>query len=225
MNDISTLNDEITTLTNKLKNEQPNVYKLLKENPKTLPTTDNSSMQEELLEYKNHLNQLINNNIKQEKMKTHRKLGFDNEETDEVVKGLNELLANLHIHYQKLRNYHWNITGHDFFELHEVFEQEYNAVKLEIDEIAERIRVFDRTPMSTMKEYLATAEIQETGTDLTSSEMVEEILNDFETLLSFMVESIEAADEIGDIATNDLITGFMKRTEKMHWMLTSFNKS
>jgi starvation-inducible DNA-binding protein len=158
-------------------------------------------------------------------MKTHRKLGFDSEETKEVVEGLNHLLANLHVHYQKLRNYHWNVTGHDFFELHEVFEQEYNEVKLEIDEIAERIRVFGKTPMSTMKEYLETSEIKETGTDLSSKEMVEEILNDFETLLSFMVESVEAADKIGDIATNDLITGYIKRTEKIHWMLTSFNKS
>lgn len=158
-------------------------------------------------------------------MKTYRKLGFDSEETNEVVESLNNLLSNLHVHYQKLRNYHWNVTGHDFFELHAVFEQEYNSVKLEIDEIAERIRVFDKTPMSTMKEYLETSEIKETGTDLSSSKMVEEVLSDFEVLLSFMVEAVEAAEKIGDIATDDLITGYITRTEKMHWMLTSFNKS
>jgi starvation-inducible DNA-binding protein len=156
-------------------------------------------------------------------MKTHSKLGFDAEETNEVVEALNNLLANYHVHYQKLRNYHWNVTGHDFFELHEVFEQEYNAVKLAIDEIAERIRVFGKTPLSTLKEYLDVAEIKETGTDLTSGKMVEEILSDFEVLLSFMVDTIEAAEEIGDIATNDLITGYIKRTEKMHWMLTAFS--
>ncbi len=156
-------------------------------------------------------------------MKTHSKLGFDAEETNEVVEALNNLLANYHVHYQKLRNYHWNVTGHDFFELHEVFEQEYNAVKLAIDEIAERIRVFGKTPLSTLKEYLDVAEIKETGTDLPSEKMVEEILSDFEVLLSFMVDAIEAAEEIGDIATNDLITGYIKRTEKMHWMLTAFS--
>lgn len=156
-------------------------------------------------------------------MKTHSKLGFDAEETNEVVEALNNLLANYHVHYQKLRNYHWNVTGHDFFELHEVFEQEYNAVKLAIDEIAERIRVFGKTPLSTLKDYLDVAEIKETGTDLPSEKMVEEILSDFEILLSFMVDAIEAAEEIGDIATNDLITGYIKRTEKMHWMLTAFS--
>lgn len=157
-------------------------------------------------------------------MKTYKKLGFDAEETKEVVDNLNKLLANLHVHYQKLRNYHWNVVGHDFFELHGVFEQEYNAVKLEIDEVAERIRVFGKTPISTMKEYLEVAEIEETGTDLSSKEMVTEILSDFEILLSFMVDTIVAAQEIDDIATEDLITGYITRTEKMHWMLTAFNQ-
>lgn len=155
-------------------------------------------------------------------MKTYRKLGFESEETEEVVDTLNKLLANLHVHYQKLRNYHWNVTGHDFFELHEFFEIEYDAVKLEIDEVAERIRVFGKTPISTLKEYLEISEIEETGTDLGSTDMVKEILNDFEILLSFMVEATEAAEKIGDKGTDDLITGYVKRMEKQHWMLTAF---
>ncbi|MEX1192310.1 MAG: DNA starvation/stationary phase protection protein [Brumimicrobium sp.] len=157
-------------------------------------------------------------------MKTYRRLGFDSEETKEVVENLNKLLANLHVHYQKLRNYHWNVVGPDFFDIHEIFEQEYNEVKLEIDDIAERIRVFGKTPYSTLKKYLEISEVKETGTDLSADDMVKEILSDFEIILSFMIDSAEASDKIGDIATNDLITGFIKRTEKRHWMLTSFSK-
>lgn len=157
-------------------------------------------------------------------MKTFKKLGFDSEETNDVVEKLNKLLANLHVHYQKLRNYHWNVEGPDFFDIHETFEEEYNEVKLEIDEIAERIRVFGKTPYSTLSKYLEVSEIKETGTDLNADEMVKEVLRDFETLLSFMVDSVEAAEKIGDISTDDLITGFMKRREKKHWMLTAFSK-
>ncbi|PHR47272.1 MAG: DNA starvation/stationary phase protection protein [Fluviicola sp.] len=157
-------------------------------------------------------------------MKTYKKLGFDSEETKDVVENLNKLLANLHVHYQKLRNYHWNVEGPDFFDIHETFEEEYNEVKLEIDEIAERIRVFGKTPYSTLSKYLEVSEIKETGTDLKADEMVKEILRDFEILLSFMVDSVEASEKIGDISTNDLVTGFMKRREKKHWMLTAFSK-
>lgn len=159
-----------------------------------------------------------------EKTKIYKKLGFNSEETKEVVTNLNLLLANLHVHYQKFRNYHWNVTGAEFFDIHETTESEYNEVKEEIDEIAERIRVFGATPISTLEEYLKVSEIKETGTDLKAMEMVKEILNDMEILLSFMVDTVESARSIGDISTDDLVTGFMKRREKIHWMLTSFAK-
>lgn len=154
-----------------------------------------------------------------------KKLGFNSEESNRVVDQLNELLCNLQVHYQKLRNYHWNVTGPDFFDVHEQFEQEYEEVKLEIDEIAERIRVFGKTPISTMREYLAHSEIRETGTDLSAHEMVSEIIRDFEILLTHMMDITEVAQEIGDLSTDDMIKGFMHRKEKRHWMLTAFNKS
>src|SRR5690606_33776932 len=100
------------------------------------------------------------------------KLGWTSEETEIISRVLNELLANYSVHYQKLRNYHWNVKGSDFFDLHEQFESQYNEARDNIDAIAERIRVFGKTPMSTMREYLETSEIKETGTDLASDIMV-----------------------------------------------------
>lgn len=155
-------------------------------------------------------------------MKTFRKLGFSDEETDEVVSSLDNLLANLQVHYQKLRNFHWNVEGKDFFELHAQFELEYNDVKIQIDEVAERIRVFGRKPTSTMAGYLALSEIEEAGEDIASEDMVKEVLNDFEVLLSFMVEAVESAENVGDSATADLITSFLKRTEQRHWMFSAW---
>ena len=138
------------------------------------------------------------------------------------MKALNDLLANYHVHYQKLRNYHWNVKGPDFFDIHEKFEEQYNEAKLNIDEIAERVRVFGYTPMSTLKEYLDSSEIKETSTDLSGLEMVTEILNDFEILLSYLVDAADAALEIGDVGTQTIINGFIRGIEKKHWMFTAF---
>lgn len=157
-------------------------------------------------------------------MKEYKKLGFDSKETESIVKNLNSLLANLHVHYQKLRNYHWNVVGGDFFDIHETTEAEYTEVMNEIDEIAERIRVFGATPISTLKEFLEVSEIKETGTDLSSKEIIQEILKDYGVLLSYMTDTVKSAREIGDISTDDLITGLMRRREKMHWMLSAFSK-
>ena len=120
-------------------------------------------------------------------------LGFKTTETTELVNQLNKLLANYQVHYQKLRNFHWNVTGADFFELHEQFEQEYNTVKVVIDVLAERIRIFGSRPFSTFQEYLEHSTITEQPNKLSSEEMVAEIIADFEQLLSCIVTCQELA--------------------------------
>ena len=156
------------------------------------------------------------------KDRIYRKLGYSPLESAEIVTHLNQLLANYHVHYQKLRNFHWNIKGGDFFELHEIFEKQYNKAKVNIDEVAERIRVFGQTPYSTLHEYLENANIKEVGTDLTSYEMVKEILNDYEILLQDMIAVTDAAIDIGDVGTEDLINTFIKNMEKDHWMFNAW---
>lgn len=155
-------------------------------------------------------------------LRAYKKLGFSKSETVEIVDALNLLLANYHVHYQKLRNYHWNVKGPDFFDIHEKFEEQYNEAKLNIDDVAERIRVFGYTPMSSLKEYLEASEIKETGSNLSGTAMVEEILRDYEILLSFMADVANAAINIGDVGTENMINSFIKQMEKSHWMFSAF---
>jgi starvation-inducible DNA-binding protein len=150
------------------------------------------------------------------------KLGWTTEETERTSEALNKLLANYSVHYQKLRNYHWNVKGSDFFDLHEQFEQQYNEARENIDEIAERIRVFGKTPLSTMQDYLNLAEIKETSTDLTSEIMVREILSDYRILLEYMFEVVNIASELGDSGTEEMVKVFIHNLEKHHWMMSAF---
>jgi len=150
------------------------------------------------------------------------KLGWSAEETEEITQALNNLLANYSIHYQKLRNYHWNVKGPDFFDLHEQFEQQYNEALTNIDDIAERIRIFGKTPMSTLKEYLDTSEIKETGSQLTSDIMVRELLSDYRILLQYMFTVVETAGRHRDSGTEEMVKVFINHIEKRHWMLSSF---
>ncbi|MEX0986808.1 MAG: DNA starvation/stationary phase protection protein [Bacteroidales bacterium] len=156
------------------------------------------------------------------KLKTHAKLGFSSMDTAEMVTSMNKLIANYHIFYQKLRNYHWNVTGPDFFDLHDKFEELYTTAVQDIDDIAERIRVFGAVPMSTLKEYLEIAEINETNSRLTAMEMTREVLSDMETLVSFMVDVGDASGSVGDAATMDMMNNMIRTMEKEHWMLTSW---
>ena len=81
-----------------------------------------------------------------------------------VVDHLNDLLANYHIHYQKLRGAHWNVKGNNFFTLHIKFEELYTQAQLTIDEIAERVLTLGKPPVSTFAEYIKISEIKEINT-------------------------------------------------------------
>ncbi|WP_298998115.1 Dps family protein [Flagellimonas sp. S174] len=159
-----------------------------------------------------------------ENNKQYKKLGFTYLETAEIVVHLNTLLANYQVFYNKLRNYHWNIEGPEFFELHEQFEIEYDTVKKNIDIVAERIRVFGIKPNFTLKKTLEMSEIQESEKKLTALETVRDVLKDFEILHENMISAIGAALDTGDIATEQMLTDFLRNLEKRNWMFTSFLK-
>ncbi|MGB5480589.1 MAG: DNA starvation/stationary phase protection protein [Eudoraea sp.] len=157
--------------------------------------------------------------------KPFRKLGFTYLETAEIVVSLNQLMANYFVHYNKLRNFHWNVDGHDFFELHEEFEKEYNTVKQNIDIIAERIRVFGLKPSMKIKEILDLSEIKEVSADkMSPTAMVTEVLKDFDVLHDKMLDVVNAALETGDNVTEQIVTDFMRNLEKRNWMFTSWCK-
>lgn len=158
-----------------------------------------------------------------DKRKTFAKIGYTRAETQELVDALNKLIANYSVHYQKLRNFHWNVKGRDFFDIHEKTEQQYNYAKEAVDGLAERIRVFGQTPYSNMSDYLKHSEVKESSTDLSAIEMVKEILKDQRVLLEYMFNAIEVAIEHGDSATEDMVKSFIKQTEEDHWMWTAFS--
>ncbi|WP_228450557.1 Dps family protein [Chryseolinea soli] len=150
------------------------------------------------------------------------KLGWSSEEVENITHALNDLLVNYSVHYQKLRNYHWNVKGSDFFDLHIEFEQQYKEAQDHIDDIAERIRVFSKTPVSTMGEYLEQSEIKETTSQLSSEIMVRELIADYTILLGYMFAVIEIASAQHDAGTEEMVKVFIHQIEKHHWMLSAF---
>lgn len=149
-------------------------------------------------------------------------LNLDTNKTEKTVYELNVLLADYHLYYQKLRNFHWNILGRNFFDLHEKFEELYNDSKLKIDEIAERILTLRHRPVSNLSRYIEIANIEESKTDLTDVEMIETLLNDHAIMLKQMRNVVKVADEGGDEGTIDLIGAYIRELEKTSWMLDAW---
>lgn len=149
-------------------------------------------------------------------------LGLDNAKTEKTVGELNTLLADYHLYYQKLRNFHWNVIGKNFFDLHEKFEELYDEAKLKVDEIAERILTLRHQPTSNLSDYLKMSDIKESGSQLSDSEMIDTLLKDHRTLLNQMRKVIEVAEAGGDEGTIDLIGAYIRELEKTSWMLDAW---
>lgn len=149
-------------------------------------------------------------------------LGLDEKKTSNTVQELNILLADYHIYYQKLRNFHWNVIGKNFFDLHEKFEELYEDAKVKVDEIAERILTLRYQPTSNLSEYLEKSNLKESKSDLSDSQMIKSLLEDHGTLLKQMRKVAEVADKGGDEGTIDLIGAYIRELEKTSWMLDAW---
>ncbi|MCX2837937.1 MULTISPECIES: Dps family protein [Salinimicrobium] len=149
-------------------------------------------------------------------------LGLDAKETSNTVQELNVLLADYHLYYQKLRNYHWNVIGKNFFDLHEKFEELYDDAKIKIDEIAERILTLRYQPTSNLSEYLKKSNLKESESDLSDSKMIENLLKDHGTILKQMRQVVQVAEKGGDEGTIDLIGAYIRELEKTSWMLDAW---
>lgn len=150
-------------------------------------------------------------------------LNINEENTLLVAKELNQLLADYHVYYQKLRNFHWNIVGRNFFELHEKFEQMYTDARTKIDEIAERILTLQYHPVSRYSRYLKISSITEETPFQTDADMVKILLDDHKTLLKQMHSVVKKANEVEDEGTLDLIGKYIGELEKNSWMLNAWN--
>lgn len=151
-------------------------------------------------------------------------LNMKDEKLIPVVMELNSLLADYNIYYQKLRSFHWNVLGKNFFDLHVQFENMYNDAKIKIDEIAERILTLRHHPVSKFSDYLKIASIQEASIMVTDQEIVETLLNDHKIMLSLMVDVTTKAESAGDEGTIDLVGAYIRELEKTSWMLNAWSK-
>ncbi|MDP2685633.1 MAG: DNA starvation/stationary phase protection protein [Aequorivita sp.] len=150
-------------------------------------------------------------------------LNLDKKKTTATAKELNILLADYHLYYQKLRNFHWNVVGKNFFDLHIKFEDMYEDAKMKVDEIAERILTLRFQPTSNLSDYLKMSNLKESSSDIKDLEMVKILLEDHGKLLIQMRNVVEKADAAGDEGTIDMIGGFIGHIEKISWMLDAWS--
>jgi starvation-inducible DNA-binding protein len=149
--------------------------------------------------------------------------GIPSKDLQEVALSLNKLLADEYILYTKTRNYHWNVEGHNFMEMHKFYEFQSAQLDEIIDEVAERIRALGHYAEGRLKDLLGLASLLETPYSSDQKTQLSNLLNDHETLIRILRQQInKIEDKSHDIGSSDFMTGWIKQHEKMAWMIRAY---
>jgi starvation-inducible DNA-binding protein len=150
-------------------------------------------------------------------------IGLADEQRAAVVKILNTLLSDEYVLYTKTRNYHWNVLGPQFNDLHKFFEEQYTELTEVVDDVAERARSLGGWALGTLKEFSQHARLTEHPDQYPNArQMIANLLADHETIVRQLRIDLETAEKHHDMGTNDFLTGLMEKHEKMAWMLRAF---
>lgn len=151
-------------------------------------------------------------------MKTN--IGLNDEARLEIGQMLNLLLADETLLYATTRDYHWNVTGANFLNLHQQFETEYDQLAESIDDIAERARAIGIGARGSWTELTKAARVSASpGVGLPSAQMLTELLSLHEALIVQLRTDGASAARFNDTGTADFLTGLMVQHEKTAWLL------
>jgi starvation-inducible DNA-binding protein len=150
-------------------------------------------------------------------------IGIGDKERAGVVDILNVLLADEAVLYTKTRNYHWNVKGMHFNDLHKFLDAQYGELNEMVDDVAERARALGGTAIGSMAEFLKRARLKErAGIQPDAPGMLRTLLEDHETVIRYLRADLKIAlEKYIDAGTSDFLTGLLEQHEKMAWMLRS----
>lgn len=150
-------------------------------------------------------------------------IGLNATTREDVARMLNKLLADEFVLYTKTLNYHWNVVGPFFGDLHAFFGKLYAQLQGFMDTTAERVRALGYRADSTAKTLSAAAQLQEEPKKLLASKtMLQNLLKDHETVIKSIREGIDMTAKVNDMGTNNFLSDLVMKYEKNAWMLRSY---
>lgn len=138
-----------------------------------------------------------------------------------LVKSLEIVLADTYALYLKTQNYHWNIEGCCFKELHVMFEEQYNDLFKAIDECAELIRGLDHKVVGTFEEFSKKTNIKPGNEKAKSDEMIKDLCYDQSVIEKSLKTALKEAQKVEDEVIGGFLVDRLTIHRKNGWMLKS----
>lgn len=148
-------------------------------------------------------------------------IGIDKADRQAISEAMAVILADMTVLYMKARNYHWNVVGPLFSQLHQLFEEIYEELESGADDIAERIRSLGVHAPASFAEYLSVSAIKEEIGSPEALDMVRQMAMDYELLIRRSIDVMGIAESLRDNGSSDLLVSQIQILSKRAWMLRS----
>jgi starvation-inducible DNA-binding protein len=160
---------------------------------------------------------------------------------EKLYKLISDIQSNLFLLFHKTWVFHWNVVGPDFYQLHQLFNDQYTTMFEEIDRLSEHMRYLNVRPVGTLSRIVEVSSIAEgtnqidydemgqkvvtVGKPVTKSdEMVKKLMLDNLTLIELLGGLSQEAEAQQQFATANLAQDLMESHGKFVWMLRSFTE-
>ena len=152
-------------------------------------------------------------------MVTYTVPGMKTDAAERVVALLQDRLNSLNDLALTLKHVHWNVTGPNFIAVHTMLDPQVDAVRLMVDETAERIAALGASPCGTPGALVAQRDWDDYSIGRAGTL---EHLGALDVVYAGIIEAhrraIDSTEEL-DLVTQDMLIGQSHQLEEFHWFV------
>jgi starvation-inducible DNA-binding protein len=149
-------------------------------------------------------------------------IGLDESTCKQSVDALNQTLADTITLRDLYKKAHWQVAGHTFYQLHLLFDKHYEEQDALVDKIAERIQLLGGISLAMGADVAEETRIPRPPRGREEVPVqISRLLEAHELLLKQARDAAEAAADVGDDGTNDLLVSEVIRTNEMQVWFTA----
>ena len=143
---------------------------------------------------------------------------------EQLIQQLKVILGTNFGLYFKSHSFHWNIEGADFVEYHNYLDGFYNAVWVNTDIIAEKIRMLGSYAPTGISRMIELSAIDETTNVPPALEMIRHLQQDNQKIIVQIRAGIVLADQANEPAISNFLQDLLDQHQKHNWFLSSIVK-
>jgi len=119
----------------------------------------------------------------------------------------------------KAQNFHWNVEGALFVQLHELFERIYTEVYGSIDTFAEQLRALQVYAPASLQKFSMLSKVEDENAVPDWNGMLQELLLDSERMAEIFRITFDMAEQNGDHGLSNFLADRQDAHKKHSWML------